>query len=138
MTATPPAGAAAGVGPVSTRGWIAFTTILTVAVFLQAVTAGRTLDGDGWALDVHRTTAGLLVLATVAGGLVALLRLRDRPGGRRFGSTLVAMGVGLVVQYGLGTAAADGKGTLWIHIPLGVAFVGFTMRLNMLARRWNP
>jgi hypothetical protein len=104
-------------------------------VFFQAVTAGRILAGDGWARDVHRTSAGLLVVAAAAGGLVALVRLRDRAGGRRFGLMLVAMGVGLFVQYGLGTAAADGKDTLWIHIPLGVALVALMMRLDMFARR---
>ena len=57
---------------------------------------------------------------------------------RRFGLLLVAIGVGLVLQYGLGIAAAHGNGTLWIHVPLGVAIVGLTMRLNVFARRWNP
>jgi hypothetical protein len=51
-----------------------------------------------------------------------------------FGLMLVAMGVGLFVQHGLDTAAADGEDRLWIHVPLGVALVALMMRLNMLAR----
>ena len=117
------------------RGWIAFTSILTLAVFLQAVTAGRILSGDDWARDVHRATAGLLVLAAIVGGVVALIRVRDRAGGRRFGLMLLAMGSGLFVQHALGTAAANGSDTLWIHIPLGVALVSLMMRLGSVARR---
>jgi hypothetical protein len=76
-----------------------FTTVLTWAVFLQAVTAGRILTGDEWARDVHRIAAGLLFIGAVVGG-------------RRFGLVLVVVGVGLFVQHGLGTAAADGEDTL--------------------------
>jgi hypothetical protein len=125
----PPAGRAPA------RTWRVFTTALTSAVFLQAVTAGRILTGDEWARDVHRIAAGMLLVAAVAGGLVALVRLRDRAGGRRFGLLLVAMGAGLLVQHGLGTAAADGEDTLWLHVPLGVALVALMVRVDMLARR---
>jgi hypothetical protein len=38
-----PAVAVAAAGRAPARAWIAFTTILTLAVFLQAVTAGRIL-----------------------------------------------------------------------------------------------
>jgi hypothetical protein len=134
--------AAAPVPPVATpvgrapaRAWMVFTAVLTWAVFLQAVTAGRILTGDEWARDAHRIAAGLLFVVAVVGGLVALVRLRDCAGGRRFGLLLVVMGVALFVQHGLGTAAADGEDTLWIHVPLGVALVGLMMRVDMLARR---
>ena len=112
-----------------------FTTVLTWAVLLQAVTAGRILAGDDWAHDVHRIAAGLLFIAALAGGLVALVRLRDRAGGRRLGWLLVVMGVGLAVQHRLGTAAADGEDTLWIHVPLGVALLGLMVRIDVHARR---
>ncbi len=129
----PPVAPPAGRAPA--RTWVVFTTVLTWAVFLQAVTAGRILTGDEWARDVHRIAAGLLLIVAVVGGLVALVRLRDRAGGRRFGLLLVVMGVGLIVQHGLGTAAADGEDTLWIHVPLGVALLGLMMRVDALARR---
>jgi hypothetical protein len=131
--AAPVAAAAADHAPA--RAWTAFTMVLTWAVFLQAVTAGRIVTGDDWARDMHRMAAGLLFVAALVGGLVALVRLRDRAGGRRFGLLFVAMGVGLFVQHGLGTAAADGEDTLWIHIPLGVALVALMVRLDMFARR---
>jgi hypothetical protein len=120
-------------GRATTRAWIAFTTILTLAVFFQAVTAGRILTGDEWARDLHRTVASLLILATVGGGIVALVRLRGRTRGRRFGLMLVAIGVIMFVQHGLGTAAADGHNTLWIHVPLGVALLGLLVETIHLA-----
>jgi len=137
---SPAAGPGAPVAAAADRGaparaWTAFTTILMWAVFLQAVTAGRMLTGDDWAHDVHRTAAGLLIIAAVVGGLAALVGLRDRAGGGQLGLMLVALGVGLLVQHGLGTAAADGENTLWIHIPLGVALVALMVRLDMFARR---
>lgn len=117
------------------RTWAMFTTVLTWAVFLQAVTAGRVLTGDDWARDVHRTTAGVLFLVAVGGGVVALVRLRDRARGRQFGLVLLAIGVGLFAEHGLGTAAADGEDTLWIHVPLGVALVALLAQATNLARR---
>ncbi len=129
----PPVAPPAGHSPA--RAWMVFTTVLTWAVFLQAVTAGRILTGDDWARDLHRIAAGLLLIVALVGGVVALVRLRDRAGGRRLGWWLVVMGAGLFVQHRLGTAAADGEDTLWIHVPLGVALLGLMMRVDMLARR---
>lgn len=129
----PPVAPPAGRAPA--RTWSVFTTVLTWAVFLQAVTAGRILAGDDWARDAHRIAAGLLFIAALAGGLVALVRLRDRAGGRRLGWLLVAMGAALAVQHRLGTAAADGGDTLWIHVPLGVALLALMIRVDMVARR---
>jgi hypothetical protein len=136
MSASEPAVAAApAAGRAPARAWIVFSTVLMWAVFLQAVTAGRIFSGDEWARDLHRTAAGLLLLVAVGGGIVALVRLRGRTGGRRFGLMLVAIGVCLFVQHGLGTAAADGEDTLWIHVPLGVALVGLLAHTSQLARR---
>lgn len=134
-TTAEPAVPADSVDPVPARAWATFTTVMGWAVFLQAVTAGRILTGDEWAYDVHRTAAGLLFLVAVAGGVVALVSLRDRARGRRFGLMLVAIGVGLLVEHRLGTAAADGEDTLWIHVPLGVALVGILLQASQLARR---
>lgn len=112
-----------------------FTTVLMWAVFLQAVTAGRIFSGDEWARDVHRARRGGLFVVAIGGGIVALIRLRGRTGGRRFGLMLVAIGIGLLVQHGLGSAAADGEDTLWIHVPLGVALLGILAHTSQLAHR---
>jgi len=117
------------------RGWVGFTTVAMWAIFLQSVTAGRILSGDDWARTAHRTTAGLSFLVILAAGLAALAVLRERTGGRRLALVLVALAVCLFVQHGLGTAAADGEDTLWLHIPFGIAIVAFAAQANMLARR---
>ena len=105
------------------------------AVFVQSVTAGRILSGDDWARTAHRATAGLLTLLILGGGLTAFAVLRDRAGGRRLASVLVALAMCLVVEYQLGAAAADGEDTLWLHIPCGVAVFALAARANVLARR---
>jgi hypothetical protein len=117
------------------RPWVGFTTVAMWAIFLQSVTAGRILSGDDWARTAHRTTGMLSFLVILAAGLAALAVLRERSGGRRFAVMLVALAVCLFVQQRLGTAAADGEDTLWLHIPFGVAIVAFAARANMLARR---
>jgi hypothetical protein len=113
--------------------WQAVTTVLMLAIFSQAITAGLLLRGDGWAQTVHRTAAGILVAATFVAGLVALVTLRDESRGRRMGTLLVVLAVGLVVQYALGAAAVDGKDVLWIHIPLGVGLIGLMDKVQLLS-----
>jgi hypothetical protein len=117
------------------RGWVWFTTVATLAIFFQSVTAGRILSGDDWARTTHRATAGLLSLVVLAAGLVALVVVRERTGGRRMAVVLVALAVCLFVEQGLGAAAADGEDTLWLHIPFGVAIFAFAIQVNVLARR---
>lgn len=110
-------------------------TVALWVIFLQSVTAGRIFSGDDWARTAHRTTAELLILVTLAVGLAALALLRERTAGRRMAVVLVALAVCLLVQHRLGTTAADGEDTLWLHVPFGVAIVAFAARANMLARR---
>lgn len=117
------------------RGWVTFTTVALWVIFLQSVTAGRIFSGDDWARTAHRTIAEVLVLVTLVAGLAALAVLRERTGGRRLAVVLVALAVCLLVQHRLGTAAADGEDTLWLHVPFGVAIVAFAARASMLARR---
>src|SRR4029453_14159163 len=57
---------------------------------------GRRLGAHGpppgrRARPAHRTTAGLLVLVTLAAGLAALVVLRERTTGRRFAVVLLAL-----------------------------------------------
>jgi len=121
--------------PASFRGWTVYTTALTWAIFLQAVTAGRLLSGDSWAREVHSTAGGLLFLAALVPAIVAGIRLRDVGGGRRLTLLLGGLAVALFVQDGLGKAAAAGDDTLWIHVPLGVAIVGFAAQATNHARK---
>jgi cytochrome b561 len=117
------------------RGWVWFTTVAMWAMFLQSITAGRILSGDDWARKAHNTTAWLLFLVVLGAGLTALASLREHAGGRRLGAILVALAACLFVQSGLGAAAAEGKETLWLHVPFGVAIILFAAQASMLARR---
>ena len=119
----------------SGRAWVVFTTVAAGAIFLQSVTAGRIVAGDDWARTAHRASGALSFLVILAAGLVALTVLRRRDGGRRLGGVLIGLAVSLFVQQRLGTAAADGEDTLWLHIPFGVAIIGFATYANVLARR---
>jgi hypothetical protein len=115
------------------KAWQVVTTVLMLAIFSQAITAGLLLRGDGWAQTVHRTAAGVLVAATLLAGIVALVTLRGEPRGRRMGIMLVVLAVALVVEYALGAAAVDGEDVLWIHIPVGVGIIGLMDHVQLVA-----
>lgn len=126
---------ASRLSPAARRGWSAATALLMWGVFLQSVTAGRILRGDDWAGSTHRSAAGLLFVATVVAAIVALATLRQHPLGRRMATILCGLAVALIVQHRLGAMAADGEDVLWLHVPVGVALVGFALQPNVLARR---
>jgi hypothetical protein len=113
--------------------WQVVTTVLMLGIFSQAITAGLLRRGDEWAQTLHRTTAGVLVVGTFVAGIVALLTLRGEPRGRRMGTMLVILAVGLVVEYALGAAAVDGKDVLWIHIPVGVGLIGLMDHVQLVS-----
>ena len=112
-----------------------FSTALMWSVVLQAVAAGRVLEGDDWARNLHRGFGGILLLTAVTGGVVSLVRLGNRAVGRRFGLMLIVIGIATYVEFHLGSAAADGEDTLWLHVPLGVALVALLAHATHLARR---
>ena len=112
-----------------------FTTVLTWAVFLQAVTAGRILTGDemgatstapppaccsSWRWGAASSPSSACVTVPVAGSSA-------------WCSSPSASACSC--QPRLGTAAADGEDTLWIHVPLGVALVGLLAHATHVARR---
>ena len=107
------------------RGWGVVTALLVGGVFVQAVLAGAILSGIDWARPAHGALAALLVVAAVLAGLVALVTLRRTPNGAGLGLTLVALAVALALQAAVGSLAAKGANLLWVHVPLGVALLGF-------------
>ena len=62
-----------------------------------------------------------MLLVTLGAGVVAVVRLRDRAHGWRFGAILIAIGVGVFVQHGLGSAAADGEDVDGFRLEVGGA-----------------
>lgn len=124
-----------GRGPGIARGWVVFTRLLMLAVFSQAVFAGLLLSGEGWGRTAHRSMAEGLVAGTLLAGIVAAVTLRRVAGGRRLALTLIALAVCLAVQMTLGLLSADGERLLWLHVPFGVALVGFADQLARSTRR---
>lgn len=128
--------AAETVGHAATRRrWRIITSLLVIAVFAQAVFAGALLSGFGWGRAAHSTNAAVLTLAALAASITAAVTLRGVPGGRRLAGTLLALTLVLVAQAALGGLSAGGVNLLWLHVPLGVALVGFTAQTMALAGR---
>lgn len=117
------------------RIWTIVARLLVAGVFAQAIFAGVLLSGESWGRTAHGVNANLLIGATLIAGLIAAATLRRIPQGRRLGLTLLALAVVLFLQAALGRASAEGAKVMWIHIPLGVALVGFTAQTVVASRR---
>lgn len=117
--------------------WVVATRLVAIAVFAQAALAGQFLSGQQWARPLHRSLAVGLVITTVGMGLVALWRLHRLESGVRFAVALLGLGLGLLVQMTVGLLSADGHRLLWLHIPLGVALLGYSVDMVQRARRLN-
>jgi hypothetical protein len=117
------------------RRWTVITSLLVVALFLEAVFAGAMLSGASWARAAHGLTAVIVIGSTVTASLVALLTLRRIPHGPKLGFTLLLLAAVAILQAAVGAASAKGAILLWVHVPLGVALVGFAALAAASARR---
>jgi hypothetical protein len=117
------------------RLWTIVTTLLGVAVFIEAVFAGAMLSGADWARAAHRDDAFFLIISMITAGLVCLFSLRGVPRGPRLGFTLLSLGLVVFLQAAMGGLARHGVNLLWLHVPLGVALAGFAARAVATARR---
>lgn len=115
--------------------WIIFARLLLLAVYAQSIFAGVFLSGKIWGRDAHEINAGILVFVSFIAGALALFSLREVSGGRRYAAAMLAFAVAVTIQYGIGEQVADGERLLWIHIPFGVALVGWSAEMATVARR---
>ena len=115
--------------------WTVITTLLTTAVFCEAIFAGVMLSGIGWGRAAHAANAGVLIAATLLAGLVSIVSLRRVSRGRNLAGSLLAMAAVLCLQTALGNWSAHGAHLMWVHVPLGVALVGFAMQAAASARK---
>jgi hypothetical protein len=95
----------------------------------QPVSIGLYLDGRYGLLQVHRAAAGLLVLAALALGVVALGHVLS--GGRLWARGCVPLFLAAGIQTGMGYSRSLG-----VHVPLGVALVALAVAVAVLA--WTP
>jgi len=119
------------------KGWIAVTVLLAMAVFAEAIFAGAMLSGFGWARAAHAVNAVALIALTLLTGSIGLVTLRRNSQGRKLAFSLLALAAVVCLQTALGRFSAHGANLMWIHVPLGVALVGFAMQAAAGARRLN-
>lgn len=115
--------------------WSVIAGSLALGIFLQAVFAGAMLSGEDWASTAHSANAIILMAAALTAGLVAAVTLRRIPHGAKLGWTLLGLALVVFLQTAIGKMSAQGANLLWLHIPLGVALVGFAMQAVAGARR---
>jgi hypothetical protein len=108
----------------------ALLTVQAVAAVAQPVIAGRYLSGDFDALAIHAAVAGLMMLATIAAFVAAVLYWFASRGAGWPALTLVALLVAVIAQMALGAIRV-----LAIHIPLGVAIVAIAVALAVWSFR---
>jgi hypothetical protein len=117
------------------RGWSVFTGLLVVGVFTQSMFAGLLLSGESWGRTAHGFTALALVAVTLMASVVAAFTLRGASdGGGRLAVLLFGLAIVLAIQTIVGRISAEGTSLLWLHVPLGVALVGFTVQPARAAR----
>jgi len=115
--------------------WSFITGLLVVAIFAQAVFAGLMLSGVEWGRTAHSMGAVVLIASTLAAGLAAVVMLRRVAHGLKFGFTLLLLAVVVSLQTAIGKSSVEGANLMWLHIPLGVALVGFATQAVAGARR---
>jgi hypothetical protein len=115
--------------------WGLITSLLVAAIFAQAVFAGLMLSGIEWARAAHAMGAMALVAATLAAGIAAVVTLRRVAHGLKFGFALLLLAVVLSLQTAVGKSLVEGANLMWLHVPLGVALVGFATQVMTGARR---
>lgn len=117
------------------RLWRAVAATIMAGIFAQAISAGALLSGADWAQAAHRGMAAALIVSALVAGVVAVITLRKVTHGTRFGMTLLTLAVLIFLQAAVGKSIAQGATLMWIHVPLGVALVGFAGLALTSARR---
>jgi len=115
--------------------WGPVAGLLAAAIFAQAVFAGFMLSGEEWARAAHSVGAVALIGSTLAAGLAAIVTLRRVAHGLKFGFALLLLAVTLSLQTAIGKSLAGGANLMWLHVPLGVALVGFATQAVAVARK---
>ncbi|MCE9650469.1 MAG: hypothetical protein K8R18_12680 [Parvibaculum sp.] len=117
------------------RRWSVIAVLIASAILVQAAFAGAMLSGVDFAFAAHKAMAALLIASTFTAGLVATIALRRIPNGLKLGLMLLALAFAIGLQTAIGKMSANGVNLMWLHVPLGVALVGFAMQAISAARK---
>jgi hypothetical protein len=117
------------------RWWSVITSLMALAVLMEAIFAGAMMSGVGWARAAHSVNAAVLIASAFTAGLVCVVTLRGIPDGLKLGLALLSLAAVVLLQAAIGALTAKGTNLLWVHVPLGVALFGFAVRAAAGARR---
>ncbi|WP_029431610.1 hypothetical protein [Blastococcus sp. URHD0036] len=113
----------------------ALVGLTTLGVLLQGLWAGLFLGGTddpGTWVDVHQYGAEATLVLALLALVAALVWMRHH---RPVVIATALLFVLLVVEFGLGTAAEDSRGTVVVHVPLAMLIMGLAVYLPVVARR---
>jgi ABC-type uncharacterized transport system permease subunit len=123
--------------PARVRTFTVLTALTSVAILVQAVTAGQFVDkngADGW-VTVHGVIADVSWVLALATAVVAFLTIRGVA--RRLVGWSAALFVLTLAQTGVGHLITElGKDSLIaVHVPLALVIFGLTIWLTVRAIR---
>jgi len=127
--------------PAGIRVFNVLAGFTTLAVFLQAITAGIFMSfrgddaGAPW-VTAHQIIGYLAILFAVVTAVVAVVALR-RSAARLMGSAII-LAVALIAQVGIGQSIEHVRALVAVHVPLAFVIFGLTIFLSLggaVARR---
>ncbi len=128
MTTTTPSGAPGGI-----RVFNMFAGITTLAVFLQAISAGLFMalrdSGGGW-VTTHQIVAYVAIVLAVVTAVIGIASLRASAPGLMWSA--IALAVLLIAQTGIGQSLNAAPGLVAVHVPL--AFIVFALTIWLSVR----
>lgn len=111
--------------------------LITLAILIQALFAGRGLFIDRDNIDIHGGIGNLTVLLVVAQFVLVLFAgFRGRARSAMIGATLLLL-ILVIVQYVLGLSSEDSTNAAAWHIPNGVLVFGISIGVTSLLARFR-
>jgi hypothetical protein len=114
-------------------------TILALGVLVQAWLGSTGMfQGEPGRIDVHAMVGNGLFLVTVIQAVIAMLMVQKRLASRTVLLLTVATILLTTAQIGLGYSTRDSVDALAWHLPTGVALMGLTTVIAVLAFQVRP
>jgi hypothetical protein len=118
--------------PRGIRIFNALAGVTTLAIFLQAISAGLFMAlrraGETW-VTVHDVVGWLAIVLAVATAVVAIVALRSSAKGLMVAAIVLA--VLLIAQVGIGQSIEHARGLVAVHVPLAFIVFGLTIWLSV-------
>ena len=120
--------------PAGIRVFNVLAGITTLAIFLQAISAGifmsfRGSDAGAPWVTTHQIIGYVAILLAVVTAVIAIVALRKSAGGLM--GAAIALAVLLIVQVGIGQAIEHARGLVVVHVPLAFIVFGLTIWLSV-------